>query len=44
MGEKSHGLGMYITKQIVELHQGVIRFESKENKGTTFFIELNKSV
>lgn len=43
-GEKSHGLGMYITKQIVDMHEGTINFESKEHMGTTFFIELNKSV
>lgn len=43
-GEKTHGLGMYITKQIVDLHHGKLYFESKEHKGTTFFIELKKSV
>ncbi|MEE4178415.1 MAG: PAS domain-containing sensor histidine kinase [Bacteroides sp.] len=42
-GEKTHGLGMYITKQIVELHKGRLYFESKEHKGATFFIELKKS-
>lgn len=42
-GEKTHGLGMYITKQIVDLHQGRLNFESKEHKGTTFLIELRKS-
>jgi len=42
-GEKTHGLGMYITKQIIDLHHGKISFESQENKGTTFFIELKKS-
>ncbi|WP_426062310.1 ATP-binding protein [Hymenobacter sp. B1770] len=31
---------MFITKQIVEMHQGTIWLESKENEGTTFFIEL----
>jgi signal transduction histidine kinase len=39
-GEKSLGLGMSICKKIVTLHQGKIWFESKDNKGTTFFIEL----
>lgn len=39
-GEKSVGLGMSIIKIIVELHNGVIHFESEENKGSTFTIEL----
>lgn len=34
------GLGLYITKQIVELHEGSIRAESKSGEGTTFVIEL----
>lgn len=42
-GEKTHGLGMFITKQIVDLHQGKLSFESVEHKGTTFFIKLKKS-
>ncbi|MBW6499133.1 MAG: PAS domain-containing sensor histidine kinase [Bacteroidales bacterium] len=42
-GEKTHGLGMYITKQIVEMHGGTISFQSKEHKGTSFFIQLQKS-
>lgn len=40
--EKTTGLGMYITKQLIKQHNGKIWFESKEGKGTTFFIELNK--
>lgn len=39
-GDTTTGLGLFITKQIVELHQGKIWLESKENEGTTFFIEL----
>ena len=39
-GEKSLGLGMSISKKIVELHLGKIWFDSTENKGTTFNIEL----
>ncbi len=39
-GEPSVGLGMSIIKTIVEWHGGKIWFESKENKGTTFHIEL----
>jgi len=30
------GLGLFITKNIVEAHGGKIWFDSKENKGTTF--------
>ncbi|WP_255478816.1 PAS domain-containing sensor histidine kinase [Rufibacter sp. XAAS-G3-1] len=41
-GEPSVGLGMSIIRTIVEWHGGSIRFESEENKGTTFFIELPK--
>jgi two-component system sensor histidine kinase VicK len=39
-GEESVGLGMSIIKTIVEWHQGKIYFESEENKGSTFYIEL----
>ncbi|MFI5221890.1 MAG: ATP-binding protein [Bacteroidia bacterium] len=39
-GEKSVGIGMSIVKRIVELHNGRIWLESKENEGTTVNIEL----
>lgn len=41
-GEPSTGLGMSIIKTIVEWHNGKIWFESEENKGTIFYIEIPK--
>ena len=38
--EKGSGLGLAITKKLVELLKGTIYFKSKENIGTTFFVEL----
>ena len=34
------GLGLYITKNIIEAHGGKVWFESKENQGTTFYITI----
>lgn len=33
---------MSIIKTVVEMHDGKIWFESEENKGTTFYIEVSK--
>lgn len=43
-GEVSYGMGMFICKQIVEAHGGKIWFDSIENKGTTFYVELDRVV
>ncbi|MGI4750694.1 MAG: sensor histidine kinase [Janthinobacterium lividum] len=42
-GEPSVGLGMSIIKTIVDWHEGKIWFESEENKGSKFYIEIKKS-
>ncbi len=39
-GDTTTGLGLFITKQIVEMHEGQIWLESAENEGTTFYIDL----
>ncbi|MDB5116844.1 MAG: hypothetical protein JWQ79_2336 [Mucilaginibacter sp.] len=39
-GEQPFGLGLAISKQIVEAHGGKLWFESKPSGGTTFFVEL----
>lgn len=39
-GEQSNGLGMFIVKEIIELHGGTIQVESSIAKGTVFEIRL----
>ncbi len=41
-GEVSHGLGMSIVKQIMDLHQGEVAVESKEGIGTKVTLIFNK--
>jgi nitrogen fixation/metabolism regulation signal transduction histidine kinase len=38
--KKGNGLGLSIVKNIIEEHKGIIYFESIENVGTTFTVEL----
>jgi len=39
-GEQPFGLGLYISKQIIEAHGGKIWFETETNAGTTFYISI----
>ena len=40
-GETSTGLGLFITKQIVQQHRGKLWVESREGEGTCFYVELH---
>lgn len=41
-GEATTGLGMYITKRIIEQHRGRVWFDSAVNAGTTFYAGFKK--
>lgn len=41
-GEKSIGMGLFISRKLTHLIQGNIWFESEENAGTTFFVQIPK--
>ena len=34
------GVGLYLSKEYVGLHHGTIRFETRENMGTTFYVSI----
>ena len=38
------GLGLALCAKIVEVHNGDIKFESKENEGTTVTVELKGGI
>lgn len=39
---KGTGIGLSLTKELVELHRGEIELESKENEGSVFIVHLKK--
>lgn len=41
--ETSKGVGLYITKKIIDLHEGKLWVETEDQKGSTFYISLDKS-
>lgn len=38
------GIGLFLTKNLVEMHDGTIDFESEEGKGTTFIVHIPKRI
>lgn len=43
-GEESVGLGMGIVKSLTEMHGGRVWFESEENEGSKFYLEIPKGL
>jgi hypothetical protein len=41
-GEKSTGLGLAITKKVIDLHNGEINVESEKGKGSNFYFTIPK--
>lgn len=39
-GEKSTGLGLYITNRIIEAHGGTLKVDSQNGKGSVFTVEI----
>ena len=42
-GEKSNGLGLYISERIIKAHEGIIGFEDNVNSGSIFYFKLKKN-
>ncbi|MGV8981887.1 ATP-binding protein [Clostridium sp.] len=43
-GERSNGLGLYISQNIIDAHKGIIGFEENVNRGSTFYFKLRKDL
>lgn len=42
--KKSYGLGLFISKSIIDAHGSELKVESKEEVGSTFYFELKKHI